>query len=222
MTESEQEIEQAIQAFEQKLGKIQEKVNEIDEQIKNTSVNSVDKIESELELLKNNYYEVLAKELLGEFDNKQKKEIEENIQAAERKLKGENDRLQNIVGIRHALEAEFRKTQNSIEQHQSALERVEFEGLKLQRQKILDEINTSRKNLEELFGKVSSYNLKSVELVARILNREYKQRGLPQGPRQNGNSRDKINQLAEPFDINGVKNSFAETLSEIVCKSLSS
>ncbi len=34
-------------------------------------------------------------------------------------------------------------------------------------------------------------------------------------------NRDKVNQLAEPFDINGVKNSFAETLSEIVCKSLS-
>ena len=222
MTGSEQEIEQAIQAFQQKLGKIQEKVNEIDEQIKNTSVNSVDKIESELERLKNTYYEVLARELLGEFDNKQKKEIEENIQAAERKLKAENDRLQNFVGIRHALETEFQKTQTSIEQHQSGLERLKFEGLKLERQNLVEEINSSRKHLENLFGKVSSYNLKSSEIVARILNREYKQRGLPQDPRLNGDNRDKVNQLAEPFDINGVKNSFAETLSEIVCKSLSS
>ena len=222
MTGSEQEIEQAIQAFQQKLGKIQEKVNEIDEKIKNTSVNSVDKIESEFERLKNAYYEVLARELLGEFDNKQKKEIEENIQAAERKLKSENDRLQNFVGIRHALETEFRKTQTSIEQHQSALERMEFEGLKLERQTLVEEINSSRKHLENLFGKVSSYNLKSIEIVARILNREYKQRGMPQDPRLNGDNRDKVNKLAEPFDINGVKNSFAETLSEIVCKSLSS
>jgi chromosome segregation ATPase len=221
MTATLQEIEQAIQAFEQKIGKIQEKVNEIDEQIKNTSVNSVDKIESELEQLKNAYYEVLARELLGEFDEKQKKEIEENIQAAERKLKGENDRLQNFVGIRHALESEFRKTQTQIEQHQSALERLEFEGLKQEKQNIIEEINSSRKHLEELFGKVSSYNLKSVGLVAQILDREYKQRGLPQGPRPNGDNREKVNQLAEPFDINGVKNSFAETLSEIVCKSLS-
>lgn len=221
MTGSEQEIVQAIQAFQQKLGKIQEKVNEIDEQIKNTSVNSVDKIESEFERLKNTYYEVLARELLGEFDNKQKKEIEESIQAAERKLKSENDRLQNFVGIRHALETEFRKTQTSIEQHQSTLERMEFEGLKLERQNLIEEINSSRKQLENLFGKVSSYNLKSVEIVARILNREYKQRGLPQDPRSNGDNRDKVNQLAEPIDINGVKNSFAETLSEIVCRSLS-
>ncbi len=121
MTGTQQEIEQTIQTFQQKLGKIQEKVNEIDEQIKNTSVNSVDKIESELERLKNTYYEVLAKELLGEFDDKQKKEIEENIQAAERQFKAENDRLQNFVGIRHALEAESRKTRTSIEQHQSGI-----------------------------------------------------------------------------------------------------
>jgi chromosome segregation ATPase len=221
MTGTQQEIEQAIYAFKEKLGKIQDKVSEIDEQIKNTSVNSVDKIESDLERLKNTYYEVLARELLGEFDNKQKKEIEENIQASERKLKGENDRLQNFVGIRHALETEFRKTQTSIEQHQSALERLEFEGLKQERQRLVEDIDSSRKELEELFGKVSSYNLKSVVLVTRILDREHKQRGLPQGPRPNGDNQDKVNQLAEPFDINGVKNSFAETISEIVCKSLS-
>lgn len=221
MIETQQEIEQKIQAFEQKLGKIQEKVSEIDEEIKNTSVNSVDKIESELERLKNTYYEVLAKELLGEFDDKQKKEIEENIQAAERKLKGENDRLQNFVGIRQALEAESRKTQSSVEQHQSTLERLEFEALKLERQKLVEEINSSQKQLESLFDKVSTYNLKSVGIVKQILDREYKQRGLPQAARLNGDNRDKVNQLAEPFDINGVKNSFAETLSEIVCKSLS-
>jgi len=221
MTETQQEIEQKVQAFEQKLGKIQDKVNEIDEEIKNTSLNSVDKIESELERLKNTYYEVLAKELLGEFDDRQKKEIEENIQAAERKLKAENDRLQNFVGIRQALEAESRKTRTSVEQHQSALERLRFEGLKLERQKLVEEINSSRKQMEDLFDKVSTYNLSSVGLVTRILDREYKQRGLPQGPRPNGDNREKVNQLAEPFDINGVKNSFAETLSEIVCKSLS-
>ena len=222
MTATQQEIEQALRTFDQKLGKIQEKVTEIDEQIKNTSVNSVDKIESDLERLKNSYYEVLARELLGEFDSKQKKEIEESIQAAETKLKAENDRLQNFVGIRHALDTEFRKTQTSIEQHQSALERLEFENLKQERLKLVEEINLSRKHLEELFGKVSAYNIKSVGLVSQILDREYKQRGLPQGPRLNGDSRDKVSQLAEPFDINGVKNSFAETLSEIVCKSLSS
>ncbi|MFN8008676.1 MAG: hypothetical protein U0V70_16960 [Terriglobia bacterium] len=222
MTGTQKEIEQAIQALEQKLGKIQEKVNEIDEQIKNTSLNSVDKIESELERLKNSLYEILARELLGEFDEKEKKGIEENIQTAEKKLKSENDRLQSFVGIRQALETEYRKTQVSIEQHQSNLERLEFEGLKQERQRIVDEINTSRKELEELFGKVSSYNVKSVGLVARILDREYKQRGITQAPRANGDKLDRVNQIAEPFDINGVKNSFAEALAEIVCKSLSS
>ena len=222
MTAPQQEIEQTIQAFDQKLAKIREKICEIDEQIKNTSVNSVDKTESELAQLKNSYYEVLARELLGEFDSKQKKEIEESVQAAERKLKADNDRLQNFVGIRHALESESKKTQTSIEQHQSALERLRFENLKQERQKIVEEINLFRKNLEELFAKVSNYNANSLALVARILDREYKQRGLLQSPASNGENRDKVSQLAEPFDINGVKNSFAETLSDIVCRTMSS
>ena len=100
-----QEVEQAIQDLEQKIGKIRDKVAEIDDQIKNTSVKDVERIEAELEQLKNRYYEIQARELIGEFDGKQRKEIEESISGAERKLKADNDLLQNLVGIRQALEA---------------------------------------------------------------------------------------------------------------------
>ncbi|MCI0626335.1 MAG: hypothetical protein L0387_32605 [Acidobacteria bacterium] len=216
------EIEQAMQGLEQKIGKIREKVTEIDDQIKNTSVNNVEKVETELEHLKNRYYEIQARELIGEFDDRQKREIEESIQAGERKLKADNDRLQNLVGIRHALELEFKKTQAAIEQHQSALERLEFENLKRDRQHIVEEINQFQKKLEDLFTRVSDYNLNSVGLVTRILNREYQLRGVPTGSKFNGDCSDRVQQLAEPFDMNRIKNSLAEAIAEVVCKNLGS
>jgi chromosome segregation ATPase len=222
MVATQQEVGQAMQGLEQKISKIREKTNEIDEQIKNTSVNNVERIEAELEQLKNRYYELQARELIGEFDDKKKEEVEESIQAAERRLKIDNDRLQNLVGIRHALEVEFKKTQAAVEQHQSALERLEFENLKLDRQRITDEINQYQIKLEELLNRVSEYNLNSVALVTRILNREYQLRGQPTGSKLNGDNREKIQQLAEPFDINRIKNSLSETISEIVFKTLTS
>src|SRR5258706_10802357 len=87
MAATRQEIEQAMQDLEQKIGKIRERVTEIDDQIKTTSVNSVEKVEGELDLLKNRYYEIQARELIGEYDGKQKREVEENIQTTEKKLK---------------------------------------------------------------------------------------------------------------------------------------
>ncbi len=222
MAATRQEIEQAMQGLEQKIVRIREKVAETDEQIKNTSVNNVEKIEVELEELRNRYYEIQARELIGEFDDKQKREVEENIQAAEKRLKADNDRLNNLVGIRHALEVEFKKTQASIEQHQSALERLEFEELKLDRQRIVDEISQFRKRLEDIFVRVSEYNLSSVALVTKIMNREYQLRGVPASSKLNGDSKERVQQLADPFDINLIKNSLAEAISEIVSKNLSS
>lgn len=222
MSATRQEIEQAMQGLEQKISKIREKVTEIDEQIKTTSVNSVEKVEGELEQLKNRYYEVQARELIGEFDDKLKREVEDNIQAAERKLKVDNDRLQNLVGIRHALELEFKKTQAAIEQHQAAIERTEFENLKLDRQRIVEEINQFQKKLESLFARVSEYNLNSVGLVTRILNREYQVRGVATGSKLNGDSSERVQQLAEPFDLNQIKNSLAEAISEVVVRNLGS
>jgi chromosome segregation ATPase len=217
-----QEVEQAIQGLEQKIGKIRDKVTEIDDQIKNTSVNNVERIEAELEQLKNRYYEIQARELIGEFDGKQKKEIEESILGAERKLKADSDRLQNLVGIRQALELEFKKTQATIEQHQSALERLEFENLKLNRQEIVDEIDRFQKEFGALFNRVSEYNLNSVALVTRIVTREYELRGLPIGSRLRGETQEKIQRLADPFDLNHLKNSLAETISGIVGRTLAS
>ena len=220
MSATRQEIEQAIQDFDQKIGKIREKVTEIDDQIKTTSVNSVEKVEGELEQLKNRYYEIQARELIGEFDDRLQREVEENIQAAERKRKADNDRLQNLVGIRHALELEFKKTQAAIEQHQAAFERLEFENLKLDRQRITEEINQFQKKLETLFYRVSEYNLTSVGLVTRILNREYQIRGA--SSKLNGDSSERVHQLAEPFDLNRIKNSLAEAISEVISKHLGS
>ena len=222
MSATRQEIEQAMQGFEQKIGKIRDKVTEIDDQIKTTSVNSVEKVEGELEQLKNRYYEIQARELIGEFDDKQKREVEDNIQAAERKLKADNDRLQNLVGIRHALELEFKKTQAAIEQHQAAFERLEFENLKLDRRRIVEEVSEFQKNLETLLTRVSEYNLNSVGLVTRILNREYQLRGVPTGSKLNGDSSERIQQLAEPFDLNRIKNSLAEAIAEVASKNLGS
>jgi chromosome segregation ATPase len=217
-----QEVEQAIQDLEQKIGKIRDKVAEIDDQIKNTSVKEVERIEAELEQLKNRYYEIQARELIGEFDGKQKKEIQESISGAERKLKADNDLLQNLVGIRQALELEFKKTQATIEQHQSALERLEFENLKLNRQEIVDEMDRFQKELEELFNRVSEYNVNSVALVTRIVTREHELRGLPIGSRLKGGTQEKIQRLADPFDLNHLKNALAETISRIVGRTLAS
>lgn len=222
MSATRQEIEQAMQGLEQKISKIREKVTEIDDQIKTTSVNSVEKVEGELEQLKNRYYEIQARELIGDFDGKLKREVEETIQAAERQLKTDNDRLQNLVGIRHALELEFKKTQAAIEQHQAAFERLEFENLKVERQRIVEDINQFQKNLESLFARVSEYNSNSVGLVTRILNREYQARGVAIGSKFNGDSSERVEQLAEPFDLNQIKNSLAEAIAEVVVKSLGS
>ena len=220
MVASREEIEKVMQSLEQKIEKIREKVNEVDDQIKTTSVNSVEKAESELEQLKNRYYEIQARELIGDFDDNRKREIEDCIQAAERKRRADNDRLLNLVGIRHALEAEFKKTQAAIEQHQAAFERLEFENLKADRRRIVEEINEFHKKLEGLFTRVSEYNLGSASLVTRILNREYQLRGLPTGSKINGDSRERVQQLAEPFDLNHIKSSIAQVIAEVVSKNL--
>ena len=220
MAATREEIEQVMQSLEQKIEKIREKVTEVDDQIKTTSVNSVEKAESELEQLKNRYYEIQARELIGEFDDNRKREIEDCIQAAERKRRADNDRLLNLVGIRHALELEFKKTQAAIEQHQAAFERLEFENLKADRRRIAEEINEFHKRLEGLFARVSEYNLGSVNLVTRILNREYQLRGLPTGSKISGDSRERVQQLAEPFDLNHIKSSLADVIAEVVSKNL--
>ena len=105
MPATRQEIEQAMQGLEQKIGKIREKVTEVDDQIKTTSVDSVEKVEGELEQLRNRYYEIQARELIGEFDDKQKREVEDNIQAAERKLKAETTdyRISSVSVMRWSL-----------------------------------------------------------------------------------------------------------------------
>ena len=220
MVATREEIEKVMQSLEQKIEKIREKVNEVDDQIKTTSVNSVEKAESELEQLKNRYYEIQARELIGDFDDNRKREIEDCIQAAEKKRRADNDRLLNLVGIRHALEAEFKKTQAAIEQHQAAFERLEFENLKADRRRIVEEINEFHKKLEGLFSRVSEYNLGSVSLVTRILNREHQLRGLPTGSKTNGDSRERVQQLAEPFDLNHIKSSLAEVIAEVLSKNL--
>ena len=220
MSATRQEIEQAMRGLEEKIGRIREKVTEIDGEIKITSVNNVERIEGELHHLKNHYYEVLARELIGEFDDKHKREVEDDIQSAEKKLKADNDRLQNLVGIRHALELEFKKTQAAIEQHQAAFERLEFENIKLDRERIIDEVNQFQKKLEALFNRVSEYNMTSVSLVTRILSREYQIRGVTASSKLNGDSKEQVQRLAEPLDVNRIKNSLAEAIAEAVSKSL--
>lgn len=217
---SQQEFEQAIKTLEKKAAKIKERISDIDLEIKNTSVNNVERVETELAELKNCYYEIQARELLGEFDTKQKKELEERIQAAEKKLKTHRDRLQNSVGIRHALESELNKTQSLVPQYQSALERSEFENLKHEREKLVEEVGVFLKQLEQLFGKVTDYNLNSVALATRILDRENQFKDLPSGIRSKGGRTEKVYQLAQPFDLNHIKNSLAEAISAIVSKNL--
>src|SRR5512143_59190 len=109
---SQQELLQAVEQNSLRMKKIRERISEIDLQIKNTSVNHLERIESELAELKNDYYEIQARELIGEYDQKQKHEIEEKMQAAEKRLKTEGGVLQDLLGVRHALEAELKKTQS--------------------------------------------------------------------------------------------------------------
>ena len=215
------ELVQTINLVRSRAQKIRERVAELDQQIKNSSVNSVDKIEAELTELKNSYYEIQARELLGEYDAKQKREIEERIAASEKRLKAETGVLQNRVGIRQALEAELRSTQSQEEQFQVALEKLEFENLKLDRQKLVDEIHRFTGDMKELFGRVASYNEASVSAATKILNREYQLKGFPNGLKGGGGSQEAIFQLAQPFDLNLVKNALAETLSEIASSILS-
>src|SRR5688572_4281341 len=97
-----EELGRAVEELAQRISRIKEGIADVDGQIKNTSINHIETVESELAELKNAYYEVQARELLGDFDVKRKKDLEERIQGAERKLKNDSDRLQNLVGIRHA------------------------------------------------------------------------------------------------------------------------
>ncbi len=215
-----QELERAFEEGCQRISKIKERISDLDEQIKNTSINHIEAMESELAELRNSYYEVQAGELIGDFDAKRKRDIEEKIQAGERKLKTDSDRLQNLVGIRHALEAGLKNSQALMPQYQAALERFEFEGLKQERRKLAEEISNYRKELEALFGKVTAYNLNSIELATRIISREYQLKGFSNGPNLHGNGKERVHQLAQPFDLNDIKSSLAETLSEIISKSL--
>ena len=215
---SQQELEQAIKALEKKIAKIKEKIADIDLEIKNTSVNNVERVETELAELKNCYYEIQARELLGDFDTKQKKEIEEKIQATEKKLKRDGDRLQNFIGIRQALESELKRNLSLVPQYQTALERSEFENLNQDREKLVEAIGLFFEQLEDLFVKVSDYNLHSVALATRILDRGYQLKGLPNVTKSDGARTEKVYQLAQPFDLNLIKNSLLETIAEIVSK----
>jgi hypothetical protein len=220
MSATRQEVQTVITDLEQKNAKIREKMTELDDQIRSTSINSVEKLEGELDQLKNRYYEILARELIGEFDAKLKKDVEEGIQLVEKRLKLDSDRLQNLVGIRHALEGEFKKTLASMEQYHSVLERLEFEDLKLERQRIAEELSEHRQRIEEMFQRVSDYNLNSVAMVMRILNRERQQRGISSPVEHVAQYQDKVHQLAEPFDIDHIKSSMTAAISAISKPSL--
>ena len=218
---SRQEFEEVIKNLEQKITRIKEKIVGIDSGIKDASANNVEKVDAEIAELRNSYYEIQARELLGEFDAKQKREIEEKIQAAERRLKADSDRLQNMVGIRQALEGELKKTQESLPQCQAALDRFEFEQLRQDRETLTREVNDFLKQLEALFGKIGEYNTHSLTLAGKIVDREYQLKGYPNGSRSNGNGTNKVHQLAQPFDLNHVKNSLTEVISELISRNLS-
>jgi len=215
-----QELLEASRDLEGRIERIKEKVADIDAQIRSTSINNVEKIEAELADLKNSYYEIQARELLGESGAKQKKDIEEKMQLAERKLRGDSDKLQNLLGVRHALGVELKKAEALEAQYQAASERLEFETIKLNRQELVEEINAFLKQLETLFAKVTEYNLESVSLASKILHREYQAKGFTSPISPNENGKDRIQQLAQPFDLNQIKNSLAGVLAEIISKSL--
>ncbi len=217
-----QELVHALGQVCSRVQKIKERVAEIDQQIKNSSVNNVDKIEAELVELRNDYYEVQARELLGEYDSKEKREIEDKISAAEKRLKTEGGILHNLLGIRHALEAEFKNTQGLEEQYQAALEKLEFENIQADRQKLAEEINRFSVQMKDLFRRVADYNSATLSSASKLLNREYQLKGYPDGIKGNGAGQEQVLLLAQPLDLNLVKNTLAETLSEIASNQLSS
>ncbi|MEW5979832.1 MAG: hypothetical protein AB1898_28895 [Acidobacteriota bacterium] len=218
--ETRHEVEQALKDLDGKISRIKDKIVDLDAQIKRTSLDDVERIDAELVTLKNQYYELQARELLGEFDAKQKKELEDKIQTAERQLKTEGGRLQNLLGIRHALEAELKKSQALLPQYQANLERFEFESLRQERQNLVRSIHEATRNLETLFDRITEYNLSSMALASRLLERDYEARGFAASSPVNGNLKDKAHQLAQPFDLNQIKNALAQTLSEIISKNL--
>jgi chromosome segregation ATPase len=218
---NQQELEQTIHDLGHKEAKIKEKIVGIDSEIKESSEDNLEKLETEIAELRNSYYEIQARELLGEFDAKQKREIQEKIQASEKRLRANGDRLQNLVGIRQALETELKKTQALVPQYQAALDRFEFEQLKQDREALACELTDFLKQLDTVFCKIEHYNGHSVKLASKILDREYHLKGYPNGSKSNGNGTDRIYQLAQPFDLNQVKNSLVETISELILRNLS-
>lgn len=219
---SQQELLDAIEHVGVRMGKIRDKVAEIDLQIKSTSINQVDRIEAELAELKNAYYEVQARELIGEYDLRQKQEIEDKIQDTEKQLKAEGGVLQDLLGVRHALEAELKKTQSLEVQYQASLERVEFENLQQERQRLGKEIDQFRLQVESLFDRLAGYNVNAISLATKILTREYQSKGYPDIVRPNGSTKDPVEHLAQPFDLVQVKNLMSEALAQFVSKSLGS
>ena len=218
---TQQELTQSISQLQSRIQRIKERIAETNQEIKNSSVNNVDRIEAELAEFKDRYYEVQAQELLGEYDAKKKREVEERITAAEKALKTESGVLQNLLGIRHALERELKTTQSLADQQQIALEKLEFENLKLDRQKLVEEIQNFSHQMMELFNRVARYNEASIQSATRILNREYQLKGFPNGLTGNGAGNEQVRQLAQPLDLNIVKSVLAETLSEIASSRLS-
>jgi chromosome segregation ATPase len=218
---SQQELEQTIHDLKHKVAKIGEKIASIDSEIRDSSDSNLEKLESEIAELRNSHYEIQARELLGEFDVKQKREIQEKIHSLERRFKSDADRLQNLVGIRHALDVELKKTQSLVPQHQAALDSFEFEQLQRDRDALSAEVSEFLTQLDSLFSKIEQYNLHSLRLAAGILDREYQLKGSNNGSKSSGNRADKIRLLAQPFDLNQVKNSLAETISVVISRNLS-
>jgi chromosome segregation ATPase len=218
---SQQELEQTIHDLEHKVAKIGEKIASIDSEIRDSSDSNLEKLESEIAELRNSYYEIQARELLGEFAAKQKREIQEKIQSLEKRFKADADRLQDLVGIRHALDVELKKTQALVPQHQAALDSFEFEQLQRDRDALSAEVSEFLTQLDSLFSKIEQYNLHSLRLAAGILDREYQLKGSNNGSKSSGNRADKIRLLAQPFDLNQVKNSLAETISVVISRNLS-
>jgi len=216
-----QDLEQAILDLENRTAKVREQIIAIDSEIKGSSQNDFEKWETEIAELRNSHYEIQARELLGEFDAKQKREIQDRIQSLEKRLKVGSDRLQNLVGIRQVLESELKKVQLLVPHYQVALDRFEFEQLKHDRDALAQEVSELRKQLDVLFSKVEYYNTHSFKLASRILDREYQLKGYTNGNKSNGDGIDKIHQLAQPFDLNQVRNSLTETISAIILRNLS-
>jgi hypothetical protein len=116
---------------------------------------------------------------------------------------------------------ELKKTQESLPQCQAALDRFEFEQLRQDRETLTREVNDFLKQLEALFGKIGEYNTHSLTLAGKIVDREYQLKGYPNGSRSNGNGTNKVHQLAQPFDLNHVRNSLTEVISELISRNLS-